>query len=198
MLKINETNKITFVMDIEGTASLPTKVQCVLGADPELVFAATQMFEKNYSCKIFVPATMSPGMVPFKIQAIVNGRLFTPISMMTELSAAAEIPAESAPEISSPAAPAVSNVAAEELVSLLKQFHSTTKSEPAQVQEEVQPEAESVREITIDVADIFSTPISVERKEIPEVKMTPAPAPSALKQAVIKSLFNPKIKGKGK
>lgn len=81
MLTLNFSNRVTFNVNVHGTSSTPI-VRCVVGEHPAMVFNATKLQESQYEAIIDLPsATMRAGSHPFKVEVLLNGRLFTPINM---------------------------------------------------------------------------------------------------------------------
>lgn len=89
MLTLNSTNKVTFKVNVHGTASTPT-VRCVLGDAPGLTFQAVKLQEDKYEVLMDLPKTLTPGSYPFKIEVLLNGRLLTPISTQISVQENAE------------------------------------------------------------------------------------------------------------
>lgn len=79
MLSLSTTNRVTFNVNIFGTAATPA-VRCVLGESPAYSFPATKLGDGQYEVLIDLPSTMSLGAYPFKVEVLLNGRLFTPIN----------------------------------------------------------------------------------------------------------------------
>lgn len=83
-LTLNSSNKVTFAVNVHGTSATPT-VRCVVGEHPGCVYNATKLSEGKYEVIIDLPQTMRAGAHDFKIEAVLNGRLFTPISTKIEV-----------------------------------------------------------------------------------------------------------------
>ena len=79
MLLLNETNNVTFNVNVHGTSSTPT-VRCVIGDVPGLSYPAIKLVDGKYKVAIDLPESFTPGSYPFKVEVMLNGRLFTPIS----------------------------------------------------------------------------------------------------------------------
>lgn len=79
MLTLNSTNKVTFSVNVHGTSATPT-VRCVVGEYPGCMYSATKLSENKYEVLIDLPATMRAGAHDFKVEVVLNGRLFTPIN----------------------------------------------------------------------------------------------------------------------
>ena len=86
MLITNSSNKLTFDVNIQGTAALPT-VRCMVGEYPSLSFDATRLPTGEYEVIIDLPANFRVGPQPFKVEVLLNGRLFTPINKSIDVSA---------------------------------------------------------------------------------------------------------------
>jgi len=78
MLSLLSPNRVTFSVNVFGTAATPT-VRCVIGDDPGLQFPAVKLNSGEYEATIQFPAYTQPGAHSFKIEVLLNGRLFTPI-----------------------------------------------------------------------------------------------------------------------
>lgn len=102
MLNLATTNKVTFNVNVFGTAATPT-VRCIIGDAPGLSFPATKLEGGQYEVLIDLPKDMRLGTYPFKVEVLLNGRLFTPINHnvpVTGPEAPVEAPAPNpAPEI---------------------------------------------------------------------------------------------------
>ena len=79
MLTLNFPNKVTFAVNVQGTSANPT-VRCIVGEHPGCVYACTKLSENKYEVIIDLPRTMREGAHDFKIEVLLNGRLFTPIN----------------------------------------------------------------------------------------------------------------------
>lgn len=78
MLTLNTSNRVTFTVNIQGTSSDPT-VRCVIGDSPALTFAAKELQNGKYESLMDLPSSLGEGSHPFKIEVLLNGRIFTPI-----------------------------------------------------------------------------------------------------------------------
>jgi len=78
MLTLNTSNRVTFTVNIQGTSSDPT-VRCVIGESPALTFAAKELQNGKYESLMDLPSSLGEGSHPFKIEVLLNGRIFTPI-----------------------------------------------------------------------------------------------------------------------
>lgn len=82
-------NKVTFNVNVFGTASTPT-VRCVLGEAPAFSFPAIKQADGEYEVVIDLPRDMRVGAYPFKVEVLLNGRLFTPINHSVEVTGPGE------------------------------------------------------------------------------------------------------------
>ena len=87
MLLLKSTNRLTFDVNIQGTVTAPV-VRCVIGESPAVSFNAKSLSEGKFEALIDLPTSMTAGSYPFKIEVLLNGRLFTPIN--TQISVAAQ------------------------------------------------------------------------------------------------------------
>lgn len=76
MLTLNTSNRVTFTVNIQGTSSDPT-VRCVIGESPALTFAAKELQNGKYESLMDLPSSLGEGSHPFKIEVLLNGRIFT-------------------------------------------------------------------------------------------------------------------------
>lgn len=79
MLLLKSTNRLTFDVNIQGTVTAPV-VRCVIGESPAVSFNAKSLSEGKFEAMIDLPTSMTAGSYPFKIEVLLNGRLFTPIN----------------------------------------------------------------------------------------------------------------------
>lgn len=77
-LVLNTSNRVTFTVNVQGTSSSPT-VRCVIGQSPTLTFPAKELQNGKYESLLDLPQTLGEGSHPFKIEVLLNGRLFIPI-----------------------------------------------------------------------------------------------------------------------
>jgi hypothetical protein len=87
MLLLKSTNRLTFDVNIQGTVTAPV-VRCVIGESPAVSFNAKSLSEGKFEALIDLPTSITAGSYPFKIEVLLNGRLFTPIN--TQISVAAQ------------------------------------------------------------------------------------------------------------
>lgn len=90
MLCTNTTNRITFKVDIHGTAASPT-VRCMVGAEPALCFIATNIGGDAWEALIKLPEEFPTGVQPFRVEVQLNGRLFTPIQREITVAAKEDV-----------------------------------------------------------------------------------------------------------
>jgi hypothetical protein len=83
MLTIGDTHEITFKVNVMGTSAAPT-VRLVFGTHPELGFHAHKQGEE-WMAKVTVPHTVEPGDYPLRVEAVVNHRVFTPLTKMVTI-----------------------------------------------------------------------------------------------------------------
>jgi hypothetical protein len=86
MLSLSTSNKVTFNVNVSGTAATPS-VRCLIGEHPSLSFPATKLSNDEWEVIIDLPAGTKPGAHPFKVEVLLNGRLFTPINYSIDVSA---------------------------------------------------------------------------------------------------------------
>jgi hypothetical protein len=132
MLTLNSTNRVTFNVNVHGTSATPT-VRCVIGDVPGMTYPATKLSDDKYEVVIDLPKTVNEGSLPFKVEVLLNGRLFTPIS--TQISVQrdekpAEVTVEPAPAVVDAPAPAPTVAPAP---SILKQTAKVAEAVPVTV-----------------------------------------------------------------
>jgi hypothetical protein len=86
MLTLSSSNRVTFTLNVQGTAADPT-VRCIIGESPSLTFPAKKLREDQYEVTIDLPSTMKEGKQPFKVEVLLNGRLFTPLNTSIDVAA---------------------------------------------------------------------------------------------------------------
>jgi hypothetical protein len=79
MLSLSTSNRVTFSVNVFGTATIPS-VRCVVGDAPGLSFPASKLANGEWEVLIDLPSDTKPGSYPFKVEVLINGRLFTPIN----------------------------------------------------------------------------------------------------------------------
>lgn len=167
MLHLNQPNRLTFTMDVLGTAAAPT-ARVLVGSTPALAYPATKLTGTSWETTIDLPEGTKIGSIPFKVEVMINGRIFHPINTMIEIAAGQ------------------------------KEEVRVIQSEPPAPQELVkQVEAESVTEITEPKkpkAKLLVGLDAVVKTKIPEVKTTKvsmkdvanAHPPSMVKEAAVR------------
>lgn len=135
MLTLNSTNRVTFNVNVHGTSATPT-VRCVIGDVPGMTYPATKLSDDKYEVVIDLPKTVNEGSLPFKVEVLLNGRLFTPIS--TQISVQrdekpAEVAVEPAPTVAPTVVPTVVDAPAPTVApvpSILKQTAKVAEAVP--------------------------------------------------------------------
>jgi hypothetical protein len=79
MLYVDQTNRVTFNVNVMGTAATPS-CRCVVGESPALMFPAVKLSGDEWEVTIDLPSDFREGAHPFKIEVLINGRIFTPIN----------------------------------------------------------------------------------------------------------------------
>lgn len=105
MLLTSSTNRVTFSVNVFGTAATPT-VRCVVGDSPAYSFSATKVADGKFESVLDLPKDLPAGDYPFRIEVLLNGRLFTPINHSVSVafeSEAKPAPVAPAPETPTPA-----------------------------------------------------------------------------------------------
>lgn len=95
MILAGTTTQVSFKVNVLGTSAEP-RVRVILGTTPELSFNATQVDDK-WSVPLAVPATCAAGSYPLRVEVILNGRLFTPITKSIQIDSTAGASIETAP-----------------------------------------------------------------------------------------------------
>ncbi len=80
MLRADSINRLSFDLSVIGTAANPASVRCVLGSNPTASFDARRGNGDAWVCDIDLPLFLEASEIPFKIEVLINGRLFTPLS----------------------------------------------------------------------------------------------------------------------
>jgi hypothetical protein len=200
MLTLTSTNRVTFNVNVFGTAATPT-VRCILGEGPGLSFPATKLQDGQYEVLMDLPKDLKVGAHPFKVEVLLNGRLFTPVTHSVEVTGGATNPV---PPVVAPAVPVATpeSVAPAPTVSLMASVTETgAKSRAAisalealakkPVEQRVAPKHEPVR-AKLTMADIAMTAEAIEptRKpkkaaKVPEAICTPTVPVTMTKGAII-------------
>jgi len=88
MLEIGKANEVKFKVGVNGTKAEPT-VRLVIGnREHELGFAAEKLLggtDEDWYAEVKIPESMTAGEYDFRVEVIVNNRLFTPIKRTVEI-----------------------------------------------------------------------------------------------------------------
>lgn len=101
MLSLTTTNRVTFAVNVFGTAASPS-VRCVVGEFPAYSFPATKLTGGQYEVLIDLPKDLKPGSYPLKVEVLLNGRLFTPINRDVPVTGEEPVQAAVAPAAPAP------------------------------------------------------------------------------------------------
>lgn len=82
---LDRNNHVTFEVNVQGTSSKPV-VRCLIGESPSFMFPAIELTTGKYECQIDLPDTFNEASHAFKIEVLLNGRLFTPITTIASVS----------------------------------------------------------------------------------------------------------------
>lgn len=85
MLTSGQSTLIKFKVNVMGSSNEP-KVRLILASSPELSFAA-QSVGDGWESKVDVPASIAPGSYDFRVEVILNNRLFTPVNKKIDVAA---------------------------------------------------------------------------------------------------------------
>lgn len=85
MFEIGTSNRVTFNVNVSGTAVTPT-VNAVVGEHPSHSYKAKQLEDGSWEAMIDLPKDTPPGKLPFMVEVLVNGRLFTPIKTTIDVA----------------------------------------------------------------------------------------------------------------
>jgi hypothetical protein len=199
MLSLNTTNKVTFNVNVFGTAATPT-VRCIIGEAPGFSFPATKLEGGQYEVLIDLPKDMRLGTYPFKVEVLLNGRLFTPINHNVPVTG---------PE--APEAPAVTtNAAPEPAPAISPSLMATVTTEKAEPRVEAakpvapvmsglkklaatpvftKPKPQEVRRSTISMADVANAVTAAAAKEPKAKPVTKTQVAEAITPTVPVSLI---------
>jgi hypothetical protein len=217
MISTATPNKVTFNVNVFGTASTPT-VRCVLGEAPAFSFPAIKLADGGYEVVIDLPRDLRAGAYPFKVEVLLNGRLFTPINHSVEVmgpgvpepapaDAVFAAPIVSAPDVVVSTEPQhqIELVArTEQKTSLLKNFETVAPAvampkalaglealSKKPVFKKIQPVSENV-EITATLLAIDKLAAALEKPKAAKAKVA-APVIEALKPTVPVTVVKGKI-----
>jgi hypothetical protein len=87
MLALNTTNRITFTVNVQGTAMEPT-VRCVVGEKPSFMYDARSIGDSKFESLIELPLGTVAGNYKLQIEVLLNGKLFTPINTTVQIGEA--------------------------------------------------------------------------------------------------------------
>lgn len=138
MLTIKQPNRVTFDVNVFGTATTPT-VRCVLGEAPGLTFPAVKLADGKYEVLINLPDGTRPGGMAFKIEVLVNGRLFTPIQTTVAVTGDETAPTTIEP-VAAPAAVKPAEPAAEPILPRIDAEVTPRQQLPEEPKREAQEE----------------------------------------------------------
>lgn len=79
MLFLHTANRVTFNVNVFGTAATPT-VRVMVGETPGLSFPAIKLSGDEWETTIDLPENFTEGAHSFKVEVNINGRMFTPIN----------------------------------------------------------------------------------------------------------------------
>ena len=170
MLSLSTSNKITFNVNVSGTAAIPS-VRCLIGEHPALSFPATKLSNDEWEVIIDLPAGTKPGAHSFKVEVLLNGRLFTPINYSIDISADDVNPAP-APAVDAKAEDVgTTPLRVSNLMSMVSKITEPEPTPPVPVSERVEKPVEK----------------PVEPKKTKPIEIPPA------KKAVLRSLQRPPV-----
>lgn len=99
MLEIGKANEVKFKVSVNGTSAQPS-VRLVIGTpDAELGFPAEKSLDGGdmWFSEVFVPEDLAPGDYDFRVEAVINNRIFTPIKRKVVISRSPDLRAASNP-----------------------------------------------------------------------------------------------------
>ena len=99
MLTAGQTTSVKFKVNVMGTSTDP-KVRLILGTSPEMIFDATSQGDDNWSAAVSIPESIQTGDYSLKVEVLLNGRLFQPMSRSISIGASAV--AKPAPAVVAP------------------------------------------------------------------------------------------------
>jgi hypothetical protein len=88
MLEIGKANEVKFKVSVNGTAAAPTVRVVIETPNAELGFKAEKSLDggDEWFSEVFVPEELPPGSYNFRVEAVINNRLFTPIKRKVEVA----------------------------------------------------------------------------------------------------------------
>ena len=180
MLLTNTTNRVTFNVNVIGTAATPT-VRCVIGETPGLTYPAVKLADDGWEVLIDLPPSIGVGTHQFKVEVLLNGRLFTPINRNIEVGGTSET------VISAPApAPVDGPKLAPQPI--IPRDEPVVTPDPASVPAEEKPKIDLLAMLNAQHkvrVDAEVTP----RVELPEAPVPPAPELGSLAKIAAKPVF---------
>lgn len=183
MLSLRQTNRITFNVNIFGTASTPT-VRCVVGETPGFTYPAIKLANGEYEVTMDLPYDMKPGATPFKVEVLLNGRLFTPIQTSIDLQpvnlpdVTIAAPAVTLPPVETPASapapapePTVTTVVpAPGMADKLASIFRNVKLEPPRIDAEMTPRIELPEAPVLGALEKLAN-ATVQKRAVPAVEI---------------------------
>lgn len=88
MLEIGKANEVKFKVDVNGTQALPEVRLVIVTPKSELGFKAERMGDGWFS-EVFIPEDVAAGDYDFRVEVVINNRLFTPIKRKVTLGSTA-------------------------------------------------------------------------------------------------------------
>lgn len=187
MLSLQHSNRVTFNVNVFGTAATPS-VRCIVGETPALSFPALKLKDSEWEVMIDLPSDMKSGAQPFKVEVVLNGRLFTPIQ--TSIDVQAPSPAEG-PVV---AAPAITPPPVAQMTSAPEPAPAPAPAIVDLPEPEPEPEPEPVvpkKTVSLDLMASLAPRIDAEvtpREHLPEAPATTLTGLAALVKAPVQKL----------
>jgi hypothetical protein len=158
-------NHLSFDLSVIGTANKPTSVRCVLGRNPTASFEAYNKGTSTWYCDVDLPLHLHDDELPFKVEVLINGRLFSPLSTTLKVDKTPKFDTKIEEPVQEPEAPEVV-----ELPDVPVQFTATTEAteavEPEPIVEEQKPIKDDKEKVAEALTKIFEAPI----KPVPTAK----------------------------
>src|SRR5574343_875408 len=157
MLRADSINRLTFDLSVIGTASNPASVRCVLGSNPSASFDARRGNGDAWVCDIDLPLFLEASEVPFKIEVLINGRLFTPLSTTLKVDRTPKIEAQvHEPEVEETEVPEPVQVSVEPEV-VPEEAPAPVEPEPVEAEPVVDTNEEEEKKVAEALTKIFET-----------------------------------------
>jgi len=88
MLEIGKVNEVKFKVGVNGTQATPSVRLVITANGHELGFPAEKSLEGDDSwfSEVKLPEDIAPGQYDFRVEVVVNNRLFTPIKKQVEVA----------------------------------------------------------------------------------------------------------------